>query len=176
MVMTGLVASGAAHAAPEQRVALIIGVGAYANVPHLANPANDARLIEQSLKTLGFDVETVIDPNRDQMARALSGFSRRGEGATIALFFHAGHGIQVSGRNYLLPTDAVVEHESDLRYNAFDVQDLLDQMDEPGRVNLVFLDACRDNPFARLLGARAGSRSVSVDRGLSRDERIGAAR
>jgi uncharacterized caspase-like protein len=151
-----------ADAASEKRVALVIGSGRYQNVPALTNPANDARLMAAALEKLDFDVQTVIDPDYDTMKQALRDFGRRLDGARVALFYYAGHGLQVGGENYLLPVDAALVREPDLRYEAFDVQAILDEMDGPGRVNLVFLDACRDNPFARSLAARLGGRSTNV--------------
>ena len=161
---------GAGHAAMEKRVALVIGVGRYQHAPALTNPANDVRLIGPALRKLDFDVQIVIDPDYETLKQALRDFGRRLDGAKVALFFYAGHGVQVSGRNYLLPVNAALIREPDLRYEAFDVQAVLDEMDAPGRVNLVFLDACRDNPLSRSLAARMGGRSGAVDRGLARIE------
>jgi TPR repeat protein len=151
--------------AAEKRVALVIGSGKYSNFPALPNPPNDARLVSSALEKLAFDVQTVVDPDYEAMKNALRDFGRRLDGATVALFYYAGHGLQISGRNYLLPINATLARETDLRYEAFDVQAVLEQMDQPGRVNLVFLDACRDNPLARTL-AFAG-RSSSFFRGLA---------
>ena len=157
-----------APATPERRVALVIGVGHYQAPQHeLTNPANDARLIGSELEKLGFEVLPVIDPDYDTMKSALRDFSRRLDGANVALLYYSGHGMQVAGENYLLPTDARIERESDLRDVAFDVQGVLEKMDAPGRVNLLFLDACRDNPFSRSLAARFGNRSTAVGQGLA---------
>ena len=159
-----------ARAAPEKRVALVIGAGHYQNAPELTNPVNDARLIGPALAKLDFQVQTVIDPDYDSMKRALRDFGRQLDGAKVALFFYAGHGMQVAGRNYLVPVNAALAREPDLRYEAFDIEAVLDEMDAPGRVNLVFLDACRDNPLSRSLAAHMGSRSTSVGQGLAETE------
>lgn len=157
---------GTARADPDKRVALVIGVGHYQNVAALANPANDANLIGATLKKLDFDVQIVIDPTYETFKDALRDFGRRLDGAKVGLFYYAGHGLQASGRNYLLPINTALTRETDLRYEAFDVQAVLDEMDAPGRVNLLFLDACRDNPFARSLASLSG-RGLAAYRGLA---------
>jgi len=158
---------GTASAAPEKRVALVIGVGRYVNAPALANPANDARLVGPALAKLGFDVQIVLDPTYETFKDALRDFGRRLDGARVALFYYAGHGLQAGGRNYLLPANAALARETDLRYEAFDMQAVLDEMDTPGRINLIFLDACRDNPFSRSLASAMGGRSSVASRGLA---------
>ncbi len=169
-LLLAIIGSATGHAATEKRVALVIGVGRYQHAPALTNPANDVRLIGPALQKLDFDVQIIIDPDYETLKQALRDFGRRLEGAKVALFFYAGHGVQVSGRNYLLPVNAALAREPDLRYEAFDVQAVLDEMDTPGRVNLVFLDACRDNPLSRSLAARMGNRGSAIDRGLARIE------
>ena len=152
----------------QERVALVVGVGAYQNVSKLANPPNDARLIAEVLKKLSFDTQVVVDPTYDDMKHALRDFGLRLAPAKVALFFYAGHGVQVAGRNYLLPVNAKLVREQDLRYEAFDMQAVLEEMDGPGRVNLIFLDACRNDPqLARSLAMHMGSRSALVGRGLA---------
>jgi TPR repeat protein len=166
-VMAGFAALGQAWA-KETRVALVVGAGAYQNAPALPNPPNDARLIGPKLEQLGFQVETVLDPDYDQLKSAIRRFGQRLDGAQVALFYYAGHGLQVAGHNYLVPTSAKLEHERDLTFEAFDVQTVLDQMDAPTRVNIVVLDACRDNPFTRSLAAHMGTRAAVVGQGLGR--------
>ncbi len=152
----------------QERVALVVGVGAYQNVGKLANPPNDARLIAEALKKLSFDTQVVVDPTYEDMKHALRDFGLRLAPAKVALFFYAGHGVQVAGRNYLLPVNAKLVREQDLRYEAFDMQAVLEEMDGPGRVNLIFLDACRNDPqLARSLAMHMGSRSALVGRGLA---------
>ena len=152
----------------QERVALVVGVGAYQNVSKLANPPNDARLIAEALKKLSFDTQVVVDPTYEDMKHALRDFGLRLAPAKVALFFYAGHGVQVAGRNYLLPVNTKLVREQDLRYEAFDMQAVLEEMDGPGRVNLIFLDACRNDPqLARSLAMHMGSRSALVGRGLA---------
>ncbi len=167
-LLLAMIGCGTAHALENgKRVALVVGVARYQNAQVLVNPANDAKLIGPALAKLGFDVRVVIDPDYETFKAALRDFGHRLDGAGVALFYYAGHGLQVSGRNYLLPVNTALARETDLRYEAFDVQAVLDEMDSPGRINLVFLDACRDNPFARSLAGSAGGRSYSVGRGLA---------
>ncbi len=160
--------------AAEKRVALVVGVGAYISVNPLANPARDAKLIAPLLRQLGFETVLVLDPTRAELATAVSDFSERVEGAAVALFYFAGHGMQIDGHNYLLPKDARVERRADLDFAVMDLQTVLKHMEAPNRVNLVFLDACRDNPgLSRSLAAWAGGRSAAASRGLAREDRAG---
>ena len=158
--------------AVEKRVALVVGVSAYTNVGPLTNPTKDARLIAPLLRQLGFETTLLLDPDRAALAAAVSDFSERVEGAAVALFYFAGHGMQIDGHNYLLPTDARVERRADLDFAVMDLQTVLKHMEAPNRVNLVFLDACRDNPtLSRSLSAWAGARSAAGSRGLAREDR-----
>ncbi|MBI3435040.1 MAG: caspase family protein [Proteobacteria bacterium] len=156
-----------ALAAPD-RVALVIGNSAYRNAAGLANPTNDAADVAQVLRRIGFDVIEGRDLDKRAMEAKILEFGRKLDAANIALFFYAGHGMQVGGKNYLVPTDAKLERAGNLNFEAIDVALVLAQMEAEKRVNLVFLDACRDNPlarsFARSLGA---SRSAAVGRGLA---------
>ena len=138
--------------APEpnvKRLALVIGNSDYVSSP-LRNPVNDAVLMERTLKSLGFSVTALRNAQQREMERAIGEFGRRLRGGGIGLFYYAGHGMQVNGENYLLPVDANPMSESDLRYEAVPVGKLLNQMADAGNgMNLVILDACRNNPFAR---------------------------
>jgi TPR repeat protein len=146
--LTGTLAGASAQT--EQRVALVIGNGAYANAPPLRNPANDAKAMAVMLRRVGFDVIERENATRRGMIEALRTFSERLSPGGIGLFFYAGHGIQARGANYLIPTDAVLAAPDDLRYETTDVQDVLSRLDDAwARLSLVILDACRDNPFAR---------------------------
>ena len=134
----------------DRRVALVIGNGNYQGAAKLANPVNDARAMAAKLKKLGFDVIAVEDGTQKAMQRAIGQFSNKlGEDA-ISLFYYAGHGLQVSGHNYLVPIDAEISTEQTVRLEAIDVDAVIDQMSmAKSRVNLVILDACRNNPFER---------------------------
>ncbi|POF30566.1 NADase-type glycan-binding domain-containing protein [Roseibium marinum] len=134
------------------KVALVIGNGAYRSMPALANPSNDANLIAGKLTGLGFDVVRIIDGDRRDFHDGLTRFGRRAQGADVALVFYAGHGVQVNGRNWLLPVDADILASTDLPGQAVKADDLLEIMDVSGaRLKLVFLDACRNNPLPRSL-------------------------
>jgi formylglycine-generating enzyme required for sulfatase activity/uncharacterized caspase-like protein len=161
-----LLASAAALAA-DRRVALVVGVASYVHAPKLANPANDAALIAPELKRLGFEVEIVIDPDKSRLERAIRDFGNRLIGAKTGLFFYSGHGLQVDGRNYLVPASASLASEKDVRWETVDIDQVMQEMSAPDRVSLLFLDACRDNPFARSLASAAGVRSAAVGRGLA---------
>ncbi len=149
-----------AFALAEKRVALVIGNSTYRYVPPLANPANDARLIANTLSTLGFELVgggAQLDLDKPGFDRAVLTFGRQMQGAEVALFYYAGHGIQVLGSNYLVPVDANLTREADVDFQMLDTRLVLRQMEgSRTKLNLVILDACRNNPF----GGR-GLRSTS---------------
>lgn len=139
----------ASTAAPESRTALVIGNGAYPDAP-LQNPVNDARAMAESLRRCGFVVEELEDATRAQMAEALRTFGNRLLGGGVGLFYYAGHGMAVNGRNYLIPVGAGIAREDEVPYNALDADAVLAKMDTArNRLNILILDACRNNPFAR---------------------------
>jgi uncharacterized protein YecT (DUF1311 family) len=156
-----------AQAAPD-RVALVIGNGTYSFASHLKNPVNDAADIAGALREIGFTVIDGIDLDRRAMEDKIRAFGNALGSARTALFFYAGHGMQVTGRNYLIPIDARLQKPGDLALDTVDVQVVLQQMEAQPRVNLVFLDACRDNPLARSFASALGaSRSSAVGQGLA---------
>lgn len=157
-------------AGAADRVALVVGNSAYRAVPALPNPTNDANAVAAALERLGFDVLTGIDLDQQAMRRLVRDFGSRLNGAEVALFFYAGHGIQVAGRNYLLPIDAELESEADLDFAAVPADLVLRQMDHGADTKLVILDACRNNPFTRALTRSMGAtRAVdALGRGLAR--------
>jgi carboxyl-terminal processing protease len=152
----------AGQAAAETRVALVMGNGSY-RVGPLANPVNDARLMSATLRDLGFEVVEVVDADQRGMKRAIVDFGDRLERAgedAVGLFFFAGHGIQVGGVNYLVPLEAAIRREKDLEVEAVSANWVLGQMEFAGnRMNLVILDACRNNPYAR--GFRSATRGLA---------------
>lgn len=166
LLVLALAPLGAAGA-KEGQVALVVGIGAYQNAPPLPNPPQDARAIAESLKKLGFQVEMAIDPDKSRLEQAVKRFGDQLQGAKVGLFFYAGHGLQVSGRNYLIPADAKIENERSLPFAAVDADLVLTQMETSTPVSLIFLDACRDNPFSRSLARSMGTRSAAVGRGLA---------
>ena len=165
-IAAAVLGATAAEAAPD-RVALVIGNGAYKSVAPLPNPGNDAADMATALRRIGFDVVEGRDLDKRAMEAKIIEFSRKLDDANLALFFYAGHGLQVSGKNYLVPVDAKVERAADLSFETIDVSQVLAQMEGDKRVNLVFLDACRDNPLARSLARTMGTRSAAVGQGLA---------
>ena len=163
----------AAPAAPKaavlgHRVALVIGNSKYLYANKLPNPANDAADISRVLRKLGFDVIEGRDLDRRGMENSIRAFGRKLEaGADLALLFYAGHGMQVGGRNYLIPIDAKLERSGDLTLDTIELGQILAQMEAEKRVNLIFLDACRDNPLARSFARSLGTRSAAVGAGLA---------
>jgi peptidoglycan hydrolase-like protein with peptidoglycan-binding domain len=141
----------AAPASASRRVALVVGNGAYTHVTRLQNPVNDAQDMQQRLTRLGFDVITATDANSEDFDIAVQKFAIKLQGADLALFFYAGHGLQFEGVNYLMPVDARVEGSYVLRRKAVLAQDIIDQMEKGANISLVFLDACRNNELLRKL-------------------------
>lgn len=134
----------------ERRVALIIGNGAYENVGPLRNPVNDARAMAQTLSSMGFTVLLRENRNEDQVKQDIREWGRQLDENSVALFYYSGHGIQVKGENYVVPIDAEIASEEEVEYSAVNVGMVTAQMERAhSRVNIVFLDACRNNPFAR---------------------------
>jgi uncharacterized caspase-like protein len=157
-----------AHAAvADKRVAFVVGNGAYKNVAQLPNPPIDAKAMAGVLRNVGFEVVEGVNLTRDKMTEKLLDFGKRAQGADVAVFYYAGHGIAINGTNYLLPIDADIKSEMDVKLGAAINIDLtLDQTMGDAKVKLVFLDACRDNPFAAKIRSTA-TRSVSVGQGLA---------
>ncbi len=167
-VLAASVCAGAARA--EKRIALVIGNAAYTGVAPLRNPVNDATDLTASLKQLGFEVLGGTDLDQAAMRAEIRKFSAALRGADVGLFFFAGHGLEVSNQNFLIPTDAAIEAEGDLDFQAVPLDLVFRQMTREARTTLIFLDACRDNPMAEKLARSMGARSVAVGRGLARVE------
>ena len=132
------------------RFALVVGNSQYENIGSLANPVNDAVLISSTLEKAGFTVTTIVDADQRTLKRALLNYTRllRREEVEASLFFYAGHGLQVDGQNYLLPTSADITSKGEVADEAIDVNSFLRRLDEANSsVNIVILDACRNNPF-----------------------------
>lgn len=166
LCVMGLILLVPAHAA--DRIALVIGNAKYAHAPKLKNPVNDARAIADKLKQVGFRVVMGIDLEVDDLRAKILEFSRQIEKADVALLYYAGHAVQVDGRNLIIPIDANIKNEADLDFQSIPLNLILRQMERRNRTNLVFLDACRDNPFAKDLARSMGSRSLGLGRGLAR--------
>ena len=158
-----------AHTAKaDKRVAFVVGNGAYKNVAQLPNPPIDAKAMAGVLRNVGFDVVEGTNLTRDKMTERLLEFGKKAQGADVAVFFYAGHGIAINGTNYLLPVDADIKSEMDVKLgSAINIDLTLDQTMSDAKVKLVFLDACRDNPFAAKIKSNSATRSVSVQQGLA---------
>ena len=139
----------------EPRIALVIGNSRYKQAP-LTNPVNDARAIAKALAQSGFAVTEKEDLSQKDMHIALRDFGDALKQGGVGLFYFAGHGVQVKGRNYLIPVDADIEREDEVVYNSVDASQVLDKMESASnRLNIVILDACRNNPFARSVRSAA---------------------
>jgi Caspase domain len=132
----------------EKRLALVIGNSDYNTGTSLKNPTNDANLMEAHLKNLGFTVIKQLNCRKDSMLNAIKDFSRKLNDYNVALFYYAGHGVQVDGVNYLIPVDAKLEHKEDVSFDAIPVTMVTDQLKRnSANTNIVILDACRNNPY-----------------------------
>jgi uncharacterized caspase-like protein len=155
----------------DKRVALVIGNSAYKNVTPLDNPRNDARLIADTLRGLGFVVVgggAQFDLDKTQFDSAVQRFSDQIQGADVGLFYYAGHGVQVRGANYLVPVTANPTRESDVDFQLVDTALVLRQMEGAGtKLNIVILDACRNNPFGgrSLRGSVGGLAQIQAPEG-----------
>src|SRR6266436_5203995 len=158
---------------PERRVALVIGNSAYQTVGGLRNTANDARAIAEVLKADGFtSVRIILDMTRASMIASLNEFQREADTSDWAVVYYAGHGMEVSGANYLVPIDARLGDDRDILDEAVSVDRILSVVENAKKLRLVMLDACRDNPFLKRMHRSIATRSIS--RGLAAIEPVGA--
>ncbi|MGE0116925.1 MAG: caspase family protein [Dongiaceae bacterium] len=172
-LVAGLLAQPAAAETPR-RVALVIGNAAYLSLPQLRNPVNDAAALAGTLSGIGFEVVSVDDTNRDSLTAAVERFGEISRGADIAVFYFAGHGVQVEGTNYLLPVDATLGSEDDLRAQGLDVDRVIEKFKAAApRSGVLILDACRDNPLpVGVAGATRGLKIAALTSGLARVEGV----
>ncbi|MDT4743268.1 caspase family protein [Bradyrhizobium sp. WYCCWR 12699] len=166
----GLVPTGAA--ADGKRVALVIGNGAYRNVPSLLNPPNDASDIAAALQRLGFTASLITNAGFDDMRRALLAFGREAAGADMAAAYFAGHGMEINGENWLIPIDAELKRDTDAANEAISLRSVMLQVSNTTSLGLVILDACRNNPFAARMNRSLATRAPP-NAGLSRVEPAG---
>ncbi len=163
----GLIAMGVADPVAAKRVALVVGNDNYAEVVKLQKAVNDARAVADALKEVGFEVIRAENVMRREMNRHIQLFTSRLNAGDEALFFYAGHGVEIAGRNYLLPTDvpsATPGKEDFVKAESIPVDQILDSIRNRGtRVSILVLDACRNNPFPS-----DGTRSLGGSRGLAR--------
>jgi len=151
------------HFNAEKRIALIIGNADYVNGSKLKNPVNDANLMADSLKKIGFEIIKVTDADKSTFEKAIYDFSKKLPRYNITMFFYAGHGVQVDGINYLLPVDAVLNEKNDVKFQAISVNFITEEFDRyPGNTSILILDACRNNPFRSWMrGAETGFKSIA---------------
>ncbi|TFV39385.1 caspase family protein [Bradyrhizobium frederickii] len=160
---------GTGAALAEKRVALVMGNSAYKNVARLANPANDAALVGGMFRKAGFDtVDIKLDLNVAEMRRALRDFGGKAREADVAVVYYAGHGIELDGTNYLIPTDATLETDSDVLDETIALDRAMFAVEPAKQLRLIILDACRDNPFAKTMKRTIASRAIG--RGLAKVE------
>jgi uncharacterized caspase-like protein len=157
--------------AAEQRVALVIGNGAYRSVPDLGNSRNDADDVSEQLKRVGFAVIDGRDLDRPAMYAALGRFAQRARGADAGLVYYSGHGLQINGQNYLVPVDLKYEDGTFTPFDLVKLDDVIEALGYTDGVRLLVLDACRDNPFANSLAQNKGNRGIGATRGLAKIER-----
>jgi uncharacterized caspase-like protein len=160
--VAGLLLLGAMQAKAEGRVVLIIGNSDYRHTTTLKNPENDANELAFVLESLGFSVVTGSNLSLSEFKSTLQKFAGMLRGSETALFFYAGHGIQIDSENWLLPTDAKLQSELDLTLETIPLRAILTTMEQAAKVRLVFLDACRDNPMAVQLAQGMGTRSTAA--------------
>lgn len=165
--LTSTMAEGKSALEREKRVALVIGNAAYEHASPLRNPANDAKALAAALRALGFaEVRELYDAKLADLMRALKDFGDLAEGADWAVIYYAGHGIEVAGNNYLVPTDARLENQSHVDDEALPLDRLLGKVTGASKLQLVILDACRNNPFVPRMRA-SGRATRSMGRGLA---------
>jgi TRAP-type mannitol/chloroaromatic compound transport system substrate-binding protein/uncharacterized caspase-like protein len=154
-------------ASAAKRVALVVGNASYTHAEELANPRNDAADISAALKRFGFQVVEGIDLDKTAFDRKIRDFAVLLQGAEVGLFFYAGHGLQVAGQNYLVPVDAQLTTASALDFEMVRLDLVHRTMEREAQTNIIFLDACRNNPLERNLRRAMGTRSADIGRGLA---------
>jgi hypothetical protein len=156
------------------RVALVIGNGAYANVRALPNPPNDARSVAKSLRDIGFAVSEGVDLDRAAMLKMTRDFLRDAARARVAVVYYAGHGVQIDGRNFLIPVDVRLAGGGNLTDGMVDMDTILAGLDDQVRTNILIFDACRNNPLARQVASAGPSRAVEAGSGLAAPTSLGS--
>jgi tetratricopeptide (TPR) repeat protein len=166
-------ASTPAAASTGRRVALVIGNGAYTHVKALPNPPNDARAIAKSLTDIGFAVRQGIDLDRVTMQKMTRDFLREAARAQVALVYYAGHGVQIGGRNYLVPVDAQLLAGRDITETMIDMDTILAGLDDQIRTSILILDACRNNPLEPPVASAEPNRAIEAGSGLAAPASLG---
>lgn len=162
-----------APAARGTRMALIIGNGAYAHVKALPNPANDARAVARSLRDIGFTVSEGVDLDRAAMQKMTRDFLREAARAQVAVVYYAGHGVQVDGRNYLIPVDVELKPGTGMTEAMIDMDTIMAGLDDQVRTNILIFDACRNNPMAQQVASAGANRGLEDASGLAAPTSLG---
>ncbi|MBP0115758.1 caspase family protein [Bradyrhizobium vignae] len=155
------------------RMALIIGNGAYAHVKALPNPPNDARAVAKSLRDIGFSVSEGVDLDRAAMQKMTRDFLREAARAQVAVVYYAGHGVQVDGRNYLIPVDVALKPGANMTEAMIDMDTIMAGLDDQVRTNILIFDACRNNPMAQQVAAAGNTRGIEGASGLAAPTSLG---
>ncbi|MEH2486997.1 caspase family protein [Bradyrhizobium sp. AZCC 2230] len=163
-----------APATPGKRMALVIGNGAYAHVKALPNPPNDARAVAKSLRDIGFIVSEGVDLDRAAMQRMTREFLRDAARAQVAVVYYAGHGVQVDGRNYLIPVDVELKPGTGMTEAMIDMDTIMAGLDDQVRTNILIFDACRNNPMAQQVASAGSSRAIEGASGLAAPSSLGS--
>ncbi|MFT4116932.1 caspase family protein [Bradyrhizobium sp.] len=166
-------ATSPAPTALGKRMALIIGNGAYAHVKPLPNPPNDARAVAKSLRDIGFIVSEGVDLDRAAMQKVTRDFLRQAARAQVAVVYYAGHGVQVDGRNYLIPVDVELKPGASMTEAMIDMDTIMSGLDDQIRTNILIFDACRNNPMAHQAAASGTNRGIDGASGLAAPTSLG---
>jgi hypothetical protein len=161
-------------AAAGRRIALIIGNGSYQHVRPLPNPPNDARAVAKSLRDIGFTVSEGIDLDRAAMRKMTRDFLREAARAQIALVYYAGHGVQIDGRNYLIPVDVELKPGASVIEAMIDMDTIMAGLDDQVRTNILIFDACRNNPMAQQVANAGTNRGIEGASGLAAPTNLGS--
>jgi tetratricopeptide (TPR) repeat protein len=163
-----------ASAATGRRVALVIGNGAYTHVRALPNPPNDAHSVAKSLRDIGFAVSEGIDLDRGAMQKTIRDFLLEAARSQVAVVYYAGHGVQIDGRNYLVPVDLQFQAGSRMTDAMVDMDTIMAGLDDQLRTNILILDACRNNPMAPQIASAGANRGIEAGSGLAAPTSLGA--
>ena len=164
---TYLTVFSVAVAIADKRVALVVGNSAYKHAGELTNPRNDAADVSAALKKIGIQVIEGFDLDKASFDRKVRDFANVLVGSDAGVFFYAGHGLQVAGQNYLVPIDAELKTAASLEFEMVRLDVVHRVMEQAAPTNVLFLDACRNNPLARNLARALGTRSAEIGRGLA---------
>lgn len=156
------------------RMALVIGNGAYARIKALPNPPNDARAVAKSLRDIGFIVSEGVDLDRTAMQKMTREFLREAARAQVVVVYYAGHGVQVDGRNYLIPVDVELKPGASMTETMIDMDTIMAGLDDQVRTNILIFDACRNNPMAQQVAAAGSSRGIEGASGLAAPSSLGS--